>query len=1046
MKLNKFLFMLLFLPMLSIAQQLTVTGTVTDDAGVAIPGAAVVVKGTSNGTITDFDGHYALSAKKGDILEASFAGNSVEATVTGATVDMQIVANQIDEVVVTSMGREAKQKSLGYAVQQVKAADIQVAGSANALQALQGQVSGIRIQKTSGGAGGGVDILIRGMSNLNPGSDNQPLIIIDGTPIDNSTFAGDIGPSSGSNADRSSQQFSFSNRAVDINPDDVASFSVLKGAAATALYGIRAANGAILITTKRAKGGAVTVNVSTNYTTSNVNMFPELTKKWREGRHGVSKVTRDPNNPNITATPTYMSRQGYYFLNGVTSGFHNWGPEYGDDPTMTFHDTFRDFFRTGNTKDFNVNITGGSEKANVYASFGNSRTKGIVPNTDYKKSSLKLKGNFKIFSKLSAEAQIIYSQSGGQSSTNGDKSLMSSMSYWSPTLDINDWQNPDGTQRNYTHNSIDNSRYFAEMSNLKSHVNRTILIGKLLYQPTENLTFTYRANTDGYNDFRNRFVPGDLDVGSQVNGFVIDDKVNFKGLNSTLLAQYSYKLSSDLNGSILLGHQIDDTKSTYYHKRGEDLINPYQNSMYNTRVQTVYDPAVKHKRIMGAFSELKFDYKDMLFLSVTGRNDWASTLPKANRSFFYPSASLSFAFNDLIAKDSDKFSFGKLRASWAQVGSVPPPNILGRYLYSNNGSFPFGSATSGTYQGATTYDPDIHAVLSTTKEFGFDIRFMDNRFRLDYTYYDRYSEGQINNVPVSYSSTASSVWRNAGDIQNFGHEVLLSADILRGKKLKWNATINWSTSEGVVRSLPEGLDEVIFASTGNYPGIQSKIKVGDPIGAIYGWTWRYEDGQLYLGSDGKPRVDTSEKKIVGNAFPEWIGSISNTLSYGNFTLAANVEYKKGGDVYDSGRRNSIRDGVVAETDSRYETIHLDGVTDDGSGGYMPNPASNTFVIDENYYRSSSRYNRAAEILVKDASWVKLRNISLTYNIGKEFLKRNKLTAASLSVSGSNFVIWTPYDRFDPEGNDYSSGSNIYGFTGRNIPLTQNISVGLKIGF
>jgi TonB-linked SusC/RagA family outer membrane protein len=1045
MKLNKLLFMLLVLPAIIFAQS-TVTGTITDDLGGPIPGAAVVVKGTNNGTVTDFDGKYAITAKDGDILVASFAGNSVEATVSGSTIDMQIVANQIDEVIVTSMGREAKQKSLGYAVQQVKAADIQVTGSSNALQSLQGQVSGVRIQKTSGAAGGGIDILIRGMTNLNPGTDNQPLIVIDGTPIDNSTFAGDIGPSSGSNADRSSSQFSFSNRSVDINSDDVASYSVLKGAAATALYGIRAANGAILITTKRAKGGGVKVNFSTSYTSSSVNMFPELTQKWREGRYGASKITRDPSNPNITATPSYMSRQGYYFVNGATYGFHNWGPEYGDDPTMTFHDTFRDFFRTGSTKDLNANITGGSEKANVYFSFGNSKTKGIVPNTDYAKTSFKLKGNFKIIEKLSAEAQIIYSQSGGQRSTSGDKSLMSSMSYWSPTLDINDWHNPDGTQRNYTPNWIDNSRYFAELSNLNDHVSRTILIGKILYQPTDNLTFTYRANSDKYNDFRNRFVPGDLDVGTQVNGFVIDDKVVFNGFNSTFLAEYSKAISKNFNTSILVGHQIDDSKSTYYHKRGEDLINPYQNSMYNTRVQTVYDPSVRHKRIMGVFSELKADYKDIVFLSVTGRNDWASTLPKANRSFFYPSASLAIAFNDLVAKDSDKFSFGKLRLSWAQVGSVPPPNILGRYLYSNNGGFPFGSATSGTYLSSTTYDPDIHAVLSTTKEVGFDVRFMDNRFRIDYTYYDRYSEGQINYIPVANSTTASHIWANAGDIQNYGHEVLLSADILKGKKLKWNATINWSTNGGVVRSLPDGISEIIYASTGSYPGIKSAIRAGDPIGSLYGYTWRYEDGQLYIGSDGKPRIDTSQKVIVGNAFPDWVGSMTNTFNYGNFTLSANVEYKKGGSVYDSARRNSIRDGTLAETDLRYETVHLDGVTDDGSGGFMPNPASNTFVIDEGYYRSSSRYNRASEILVKDASWVKLRNISLTYNVGKNFLKKNKLTRASLSVSGSNFVLWTPYDRFDPEGNDYSSGSNIYGFTGRNIPLTQNISVGLNIGF
>ena len=1052
MKLKNLVFLLLALPSMIFAQH-AVTGTVTDDLGGPIPSAAVVVVGTSNGTVTDFDGHYTITAKDGDVIEASFAGNSATGTVAGASLDLQILPNQIDEVVVTSFGREQKKKSLGYAVQQVRAADIQVAGSNNALQDLQGQVSGVIIQKTSGSAGSGIDIVIRGATSL--AGNNQPLIIIDGTPLDNSTFTGSIGPSSGSNADTDAQQFAFSNRAIDINPDDVASYSVLKGPVAAALYGMRASAGAIIITTKRAKNGKFKVNFSTNYTTSKVNMFPELSQKWREGRGGVSKLTRDPNNPNITPFQrTRYNKAGYYFVNGATYSFHNWGPQYGDDPTITFHDTFRDFFRTGITKDVSLNLAGGTEKANMYFSFANSKNNGIVPNTDYKKNSIKLKGNFKILKKLIAEASVTISKSGGHRSTSGDKSLMSNMSYWSPSLPINDWENPDGTQISPTGTGgpwIDNSRYHAEKSNLKDNVNRTLLVGKLFYPVTDDLTLTYRANLDKYSDFRNRFVPADLDVGSQVGGFVIDDRIDFKGISSTLLAEYTKTFSENLKATILLGHQLEDTKRTYLHKRGEDLITPYGNSLYNTRVQTIYDPAITQERRVGVFSELKLNYKEMLYLSVTGRNDWSSTLPKETRSIFYPSASLSFVFNDLVAENSDKFSFGKLRLAWASVGNIPDPNKLERLYYVNNGSFPFGNANTGMYLSTTNNNPNLVPTLTTTKEIGFDLRFLENRFRIDYTYYDRISDGQILGIPTAYSSSLSSITSNAGLIKGFGHEILLSAVLLKGKKFKWDATINWSTNESIVRELPYGLDEIVFASTGNYPGIQSKIKRGDAVGSLYGWKWRYEDGQLYIGADGKPRVDSGSSNdkprvVVGNAFPDWVGSLTNSFTYGNFSLSANVEYKKGGSVYDSARRNSIRDGTVAETDLRYETVHLDGVTDDGNGGYMPNPASNTFVIDENYYRNSSRYNRAAEVLVKDASWVKLRNVSLTYNIGKDFLKRNKLANASISVSGSNFILWTPYDRFDPEGNDYSAGSNIYGFTGRNVPLTQNVSVGLKIGF
>ncbi len=1024
------------------AQQITISGKVSDQTGAGLPGVNVLVKGSSSGTATDFDGNYSISASTNDVLVFSFLGFATqEVTVSGELLNVTLIedANELDEVLITAFGIKKETKELGYSVSQVKTADLDLAGQTNAVSALQGRVAGLQINRTSGSAGGGVDILIRGISSMNPDRNNQPLIIVDGIALNNDTFSGDVKPSAGSNSPNSSEQFSFSSRASDINPDDIESYNVLKGAAATALYGVRAANGAIVITTKKGVEGKAKINFTASTTIRKIKTAPELQKTYREGFSGLPRTLYVPD-----------SDTGFDRVQNATS-FYSWGPKYSDDSATLsdgtvvdltndkFYDPY-DLFKTGINTQFNFNISGANEKIDYFFSMGNSNDDGVMPNTSYKKTTFRLKGGYQVTDNFRINSSVAYTNSGGSRANNGDKSVMSSLSYYSGTFPINDYQNPDGSQRNYTFGIIDNPRYFLEKSNLKDNVDRWVGNVTFNWSPKEWIDVTYAAQIDNYADARNRFVPPDLDVGSQVGGFILDQNINYTGLESNLLVTLKKDWSDDWNTTLTLGNQVSDGKRTASYIRGETLNVPGINDLSNT-INMFGGKSITHLRNVGLFGELKVGYRNKLFITATGRNDWVSTLPKENRSFFYPSISGSYVFTEDIFKDSDIISFGKLRASWAEVGKGPNFGQVGRYFVAD-GDFPF-DGTGGYRLSTQLGDPNMLPEKNRSVEIGADLRFLKNRIRVDYAYYKTRVRDQIFGVGTAYSSGLSSIVRNAGDFETFGHELLVSADIIKTKDITWELFWNYTTSEGEVLELPDDIESIIFADAG-FAGVTSEVREGDKMGTLYGWKWRYENGQRYIDANGKPEIDFTERQKVGNAFPDFVTSIGSNFSWRNFNFNFLLEWKEGGDLYDAGRRNSIRNGILKFTEFRDVNTVLSGVMDDGNGGYITN-TTETF-IDQNYYRSSTDFNRASEILVQDASWVKFRSISLTYNFLGGFMDKLKLDRLALTASANNILLWTPYEGSDPEGNQYSAGSNVYGFAGLSVPVTESYSFGINVGF
>ena len=1043
----------LFLTLNFFAQEITVKGKVSDKSG-ELPGVSVSVKGTTKGTSTGFNGMYSIKVEKGAVLVFSSLGmKSKEITVNSAThnVTLEEDTNVLNEVVVTAFGLKKKEKSLGYSVQKVKASDIKIVGNANPLSNLQGQVAGVYINKTSGSVGGGVDILIRGITSIDPTRSNQPLIIIDGVVTNGDTFSGSVGPSAGSNATGSNEQFNFSSRSMDINPDDIEEYNVLKGAAATALYGSKAANGAIVITTKQGKAGKAKFNINTSTTIREVVKTPGLQTKYREGH-------RTSGRPG--AITDYSELDGY---DDHGFAFYTWGPEYtadswdygggviGDLSNDKFHNMYDDFFNTGTSSQINFNVSGLKNKLNYFISLGNSKDEGVVPNTNYRKTNARVKLNYSFNDKLSVGFNVAHNNSGGARSNGGDKSIFSSLSYWSPTIDINNYLNADGTQRNYTKGIIDNPKYFAETSNQEDLVKRWVANISANWSPKEWLDVAYRAQYDTYSDDRNRFVPSDLDVGTQVGGFVVEEEIDFKGYESTLLGTFKYDISEDLKTSLLVGHQVRSSKRNYNRVRGEGLIDPFINSLSNTTNIFNFDEDIVEERDMGVFGELKIDYKDKLFLSITGRNDWLSVLPEQNRSFFYPSVSASYLFNQDIDLDKKVLSFGKLRASWAKVGKGPSANRVG-YYFVKDLSFSLDQL-GGFVRRNIVGDPNMTPEFTTSFEVGTDLRFLDNRIRLDYSYYHNTVDDQIIPVSQSPSTGTSTLIRNAGQLKLWGHEVLLTADIVKKENFKWTTSINWSTSEGVASDLPDDLEEIVFFGD----RITAKVKEGDKLGTLYGWKFQTApNGERYVGADGKWVITGSENDgfyyendnemvKVGNAFPDYIASLRNDITWKNFNLSFLLEYKSGGDVYDRGFRNSLRNGNLAETEFRNEERVLQGVMDNGSGGFTANTTP-LLITADSYYRDFDNYNSASEVLLEDASWVKIRNISLSYSLPQSMLRAINIDNITASASVSNIILWTPFKGFDPESNQFSASSNIYGFTGLNVPLSQDYSLGLKIQF
>lgn len=1007
-------------------QERNVTGTVTAaEDGMPLPGVNVIVEGTNQGTVTDFDGTYSIAVGENAALVFSSLGFETREVSVGTQSVIDIALSEdlesLDEVVVTSFGIEREKKALGYAVQEIEAEQIMQTKQQNVVSALQGQAAGVQITNSGGAPGQSARIIIRGVNSLDPGADNQPLFVIDGVPIDNSTTESPGTPRG------------LSNRAADINPNDIASLSILKGAAATALYGVRAANGAVIITTKKGREGDVRINFNSSVGFEEVNQYPEFQEVYGQGFSGVY----DPD-----------------------SFWPNWGPSIDEireiDPDAQFYDIWRDAMRTGVQYDNSLNVSGGTEKATFYGSLSNLDQEGILPFSTWGRTSARLNGQVKFSEKFTFSGNISYTISGGNRVPH-DR-FMERLVYWTPIADITDYINEDGTMRSVGGNT--NPIYDARFSTFKDEVNRTTGNLRFSYKPLEWMDFTYLIGTDYYADNRTEITPGPLGIEGEnpldSEGFITETRIESRDINSNFYVTLNKEWGEKLNTTLRVGNDIFERDYERVDATGEDFVIPnFYDLSYTSQISTSQDK--RKRRLVGVYGDLTIDYDEMLFLNLTARNDWTSTLPIGNNSFFYPSVNVSFVFTEAV--DTPEFlTFGKLRGSWAQVGKDTDPYQIGQ-TYSSPGVYPLRGQV-GFSRFSRFGDPELKPEETTAIEFGTDLRFFENRLGLDFTWYKSNSKDQIIPVPVSEAAGFSTFVTNAGEIENRGIELVLRGTPIRNENFSWEISFNAANNNNEVISIREGIEEIALGSQFGYSGSTVFLKLieGEAYGNIYGTSYeRYganegnlhlnEDLPIIIGANGFPEKNRS-LLILGNSTPKWIGGLRNDFSYKGIELSFLIDFRTGVEQYNQYDNFFSAFGIAEYTLDRNDIKVFEGVLADGTPntqavwlGQGVGPDGRDYGA--GFYRNT--YRTVSENFVHDASFIKLRNITLGYEFQENILDVVPFRSARISVAANNIILYTPWNGFDPESFSAGAGGNAVGLTGLGYPGVQSLFFSLSLG-
>jgi len=1108
---KKFLLMsFVFALSIAWAQDRIVTGKVTSpEDGSALPGVNVVLKGTSNGTVTDTEGNYRINVPaSGGILAFSFIGlQSQEIEIgTQSTIDIRLSTDvrQLSEVVVSALGIEQNKDELGTAVSQVNGGAVSRSGEATLITGLSAKASGVNIVKSSGDPGAGAYIQIRGQSTIT--GNLQPLIILDGVPIYNSQ--------SGSGVDGVVQQ----SRLNDINPDDIASVEVLKGASAGALWGTRAANGVIVITTKKGSSAKGKINVSLKYTRSEDKLYiaHDLTNNWGSGSN--MKYQQAPQSgwswgdyipgraggaDNFITTPGTAGYGGVFTANDGTKFYSvangtNANPHGGKNSQDTFD--YRDnLFKTGYFNDIGLSINGGDKDGNFFISVDNLSQEGIIKtNSSYDRTTLRVNTNKKLSDIVRVGSNFGYTKTKSNRIQQGSNTsglylggLRTSPDF-DNSYDIGTYTNANGInfpnrQRAYrnplgasTASVYDNPLWMMDHNISTSDVDRFLGSVELGIAPLKWLDITARLGLDNYTDSRKDFydplaalIPG---------GKLTLQTISETQYNGDLFAQGKFKLNDDFDFRALLGMNFNER--TYNNVGGttqafiitQNIPLDLGNSSPDNK--TPFN-GYQQQRTAAAYTTMDFSFKNQLFLNLTGRAESASSFGRATQStFFYPAANLAWQFTQLLS-NKEVLSFGKLRTSFGQVGVQPTPYNTATYYTAGGFADGWGSQLlSGAYgnggyvQSTTLGNAYLKPERKTEVEFGTDLRFFNDRVNLSATYFTNKTTEAILSVATAASTGFSSKTANAAEIKNHGLEFDLGAEILKIGDFSWKISGNWSMYRNKVTNLA-GTSSLFLAG---FAGTSSRAVEGQPLGVLWGIDWMKDAaGNLVLDEKGYPQAAQNES-VIGNPNPEWKAALGNTFSYKGFSLYVLMERTQGGDIWagthgilDNFGRSYNTDVMTTVSASDAAAIPVYG-TFTGSPGnttvasrYRPNAdGSYTFrgsvedfgkgnvALDQGWYTSTGGgFGPVASQFIKKATNTRIREITLSYSLNSTgFREATKLNSIDFSLTGRNLLIWGPDVRYigtDPETN-LTGSSNGRGLEYFNNPATRSYLFTIRINY
>ena len=1018
---RKQLLLLLFSLFAVMGYARTVTGVVTSEADKQpVIGATVMVQGTSTGTATDFDGKYTINAGDNDVLVFSYVGmETSNIKVNGRdviNVELKENSQVLDEVVVTAMGQTQEKKKLNFAVQSLDSEDVTAGQTANFANSLQGKVAGLQVNAGGSSPNASTQLIVRAISSINPSQNNEPLVIIDGMAVRGQ------GTSLG-----------------DLNANDIENMSVLKGAAASALYGQEAANGVIMITTKKGKAGSLEVKASGSWEFSNALRTPKIQDQFIGGS------------------------LGFYKENSVGG----WGSYLTSADRV--YDNVGEFLGTGFLQKYDVSISGGSEKFNAYASASYMNNEGMVPNDYKKRLNVFMKGEWKPSEQVTVQLSTNFINSNSRAFGNS----MSTVYQWPINKNMADYVTVEGLP-NWS-NRYDNwdaltddekisatvSPYFGRyMDSGKTDATRIIVNGQISYEPIKNLVFTGKLGYDKTStssestavprfkssDFKNPESSVLADYGYKFGSYTISPS-SADQFTAQILGTYNITFAEDYTLNVLAGAEYKETNGVEVSLGGQRFQLDDFYSFMNTDLSYIttssgsdYRTAVSRykQNKFGYFGELRFDYKGIAQVSATARYDGSSTLKQFGATYFYPSVTAGLIFSELFKIQNDWFSYGKLRGNWAKVGK-DAPRFRALPTFKNWETFPDGG---WGIDAITAVGQNLVPEMTKSWEVGADLRFFDSRTRLDVAYYSTTVDNQIVTVRVSPASGTILQTRNEGSIENHGVEITFNQDILRMKDFDWTVTANFSLNRGEVKSLP---DDMIEIQGTQYSDVFTTAYLHGSTTALSGRDYeRTPDGQIIVNENGYPIISAAKSNLIGNREPDFLLGIGSSFRWKDLSVSFLFDGRCGGDVYNATRRGLVSGGMEnLLTKYRNHEVVVKGVVAQPDGTYVPN--TTPVLFDNNFV--NTYYHAVSSNFIEDGSYIRLSYLTLAYDFSKFLKKACPIKGLKLSATGRNLFLLSKYTGSDPQiiaGTGGGTGSA--GVDNYSVPTARSFNFTLSATF